>query len=118
MSSILITRVSFQKNIFKNISKNNYNRFSSSINHNNSVGGTIHEENMNKRNEGTLQYQNTLPKQPIPPLEDVMKHYLNRSLPYLSNDQKIKTKESIELFLKKDGPILHQKLLDYDNNMV
>lgn len=83
----------------------------------------------------TLQHQQTLPKLPIPPLEDTMKRYLSALAglqvallklapqlvsPCLETDCRRQapeeheaTKQIVDRFVKGEGQKLHQKLVDY-----
>jgi hypothetical protein len=117
MSSIILNHASRQQRAVKSAISQGARMFSGVVN-NDGVGGTIVQSGVDARNKGTLQYQNTLPKMPIPPLEDTMARYLERTLPYLSPEQQVKTRASVKAFLDGDGPILHKKLLDYDKKKV
>jgi len=60
------------------------------------------------------QYQDQLPKMPVPTLKNLTSSYLKRSLPLLSAQQREATRSAVETFLNVDGPDLHAKLLNYD----
>ncbi|KAM0756020.1 acyltransferase ChoActase/COT/CPT [Meredithblackwellia eburnea MCA 4105] len=57
--------------------------------------------------------QDKLPHLPIPPLEDTMKRYLRALQGLQSESEHEKTKAVVDEFLKKEGPELHKKLVDY-----
>ncbi|KAI5475688.1 carnitine O-acetyltransferase [Pseudohyphozyma bogoriensis] len=59
------------------------------------------------------QHQRQLPHLPVPPLEDTMKRYLRALEGLQSPAEHAKTQAVVKDFLAKDGPALHQKLVDY-----
>lgn len=57
--------------------------------------------------------QKELPRLPIPPLEDSLRRYL-RALEGLQNAREhAATKRAVEDFLHGEGPLLHNKLVEY-----
>jgi len=61
----------------------------------------------------TFQHQSSLPKLPIPPLEDTCRRYL-RALEGLQDPaEHERTKQAVEEFMKTDGPRLQEKLKAY-----
>lgn len=58
-------------------------------------------------------HQSTLPKLPIPPLEDTCRRYLAAVTPLLSPEQLGKTQQVVETFLTKEGPQLQAQLVAY-----
>jgi carnitine O-acetyltransferase len=63
----------------------------------------------------TFSHQSSLPKLPIPDLEQTCQRYLAMVSPLLSASQTEKTKAAVEAFLKNDGPTLQQRLVDYSS---
>ncbi|KAG1059100.1 hypothetical protein G6F42_028432 [Rhizopus arrhizus] len=61
----------------------------------------------------TFQYQNQLPKLPIPELEDTAKRYLAAVKPLQSAEEHEATIQSVQEFMKNEGPLLQEKLKTY-----
>ncbi|GAA5872876.1 hypothetical protein JCM1840_005875 [Sporobolomyces johnsonii] len=61
----------------------------------------------------TFAGQDDLPKLPIPPLEETMKRYLRALEGLQSPAEHATTKQVVDNFLKKEGPELHGRLIDY-----
>lgn len=61
-----------------------------------------------------MHFQPSLPRLPIPKLEDTCRRYLNAQKPLLKDDQMQKTQKIVENFLKGDGLILNGELLSSD----
>ncbi|BGP28109.1 carnitine O-acetyltransferase [Rhodotorula toruloides] len=61
----------------------------------------------------TFAGQDSLPRLPIPPLGDTMKRYVKALEGLQSSSEHERTKEIVGEFLKKEGPKLHQRLVDY-----
>ncbi|ORY74341.1 carnitine O-acetyltransferase [Protomyces lactucae-debilis] len=61
----------------------------------------------------TYAAQASLKKLPIPALEDSIKRYLSSVKPFQNPAEYKKTEEAAQAFLKEDGPVLQQRLLDY-----
>ncbi|MCJ1377172.1 hypothetical protein MMC17_000264 [Xylographa soralifera] len=57
--------------------------------------------------------QDKLPKLPIPELEDTCKRYLDALRPLQSHREQTETEAAVQEFLKRDGPILQDKLKKY-----
>ncbi|XP_076178681.1 carnitine palmitoyltransferase 2 [Ptiloglossa arizonensis] len=62
----------------------------------------------------TMHFQPSLPRLPIPKLQDTCTKYLSAQKPLLSNEQLVKTTSYVNEFLTKDGVILHKKLIAKD----
>lgn len=62
----------------------------------------------------TMHFQPSLPRLPIPKLEDTCRRYLNAQKPLLSKEQLEKTMIYVNDFLTKDGIKLHKELIDRD----
>uniref|UniRef100_A0A8C4XVE4 Carnitine palmitoyltransferase 2 n=1 Tax=Falco tinnunculus TaxID=100819 RepID=A0A8C4XVE4_FALTI len=62
----------------------------------------------------TMHYQKSLPRLPIPKLEDTIRRYLNAQKPLLNDDQFRKTEELAHNFEKGIGRELHEKLVAQD----
>ncbi|GAA5932519.1 hypothetical protein JCM1841_000236 [Sporobolomyces salmonicolor] len=61
----------------------------------------------------TFAGQDDLPKLPIPPLEETMKRYLRALEGLQSPAEHATTKQVVDNFLKKEGPELHGRLIEY-----
>lgn len=72
------------------------------------------DEYMQNSRLPTMYFQKSLPRLPIPKLEDSCRRYLNAQQPILSDDEFKKTTDYITEFLKKDGPKLHGELVKQD----
>ncbi|CAL1534831.1 unnamed protein product [Lymnaea stagnalis] len=59
----------------------------------------------------TFSVQYSLPKLPVPPLEQTLRKYLETCQPLLTEDQYMATEEIVKRFQSKEGPTL-QKLLE------
>ncbi|CAG5116701.1 unnamed protein product, partial [Candidula unifasciata] len=59
----------------------------------------------------TFSVEQSLPKLPVPPLEQTLKKYLDTCYPLLTEEQYKSTQEIVNRFLKNEGPAL-QKLLE------
>ncbi|KAI0093093.1 acyltransferase ChoActase/COT/CPT [Irpex rosettiformis] len=64
----------------------------------------------------TFAQQNTLPKLPIPPLEDTCSRYLQALEGLQDPRDHEETKKAVEDFLKGDGPRIQQRLLAWAEN--
>ncbi|XP_076658046.1 carnitine palmitoyltransferase 2 [Halictus rubicundus] len=62
----------------------------------------------------TMHFQPSLPRLPIPKLEETCKRYLKAQKPLLSNEQFEETSSSVNEFLFKDGIDVHKKLVEKD----
>lgn len=62
----------------------------------------------------TMHFQLSLPRLPIPKLEDTCRRYLNAQRPLLSKEQLKKTAIYVNEFLIKDGIKLHKELIEKD----
>lgn len=62
----------------------------------------------------TMHFQPSLPRLPIPKLEDTCARYINAQRPLLSNEQLEKTTSFVNDFLTKDGVSLQQQLIEKD----
>ncbi|KOC68074.1 Carnitine O-palmitoyltransferase 2, mitochondrial, partial [Habropoda laboriosa] len=62
----------------------------------------------------TLHFQPSLPRLPIPKLEDTCKRYLNAQRPLLSKEQLEKTTTYVDQFLTKEGVKLQKELIEND----
>lgn len=62
----------------------------------------------------TMYFQKSLPRLPIPKLEDSCKRYLNAQQPILSAADFKKTSAYVSEFLKKGGPQLQNELIHQD----
>ncbi|KAM7106208.1 carnitine O-palmitoyltransferase 2, mitochondrial [Ciconia maguari] len=63
----------------------------------------------------TMHYQKSLPRLPVPKLEDTIRRYLNAQKPLLNDDQFRKTEELAHHFEKGIGRELHEQLVAQDN---
>ncbi|KAL7288765.1 hypothetical protein TKK_0016745 [Trichogramma kaykai] len=63
----------------------------------------------------TMHFQPSLPRLPIPNLEDTCRRYLNAQKPLLNDEQMKKTEAIVNDFLKKDGAQLHAELVKLDS---
>uniref|UniRef100_A0A8V1A3Z2 Carnitine palmitoyltransferase 2 n=1 Tax=Gallus gallus TaxID=9031 RepID=A0A8V1A3Z2_CHICK len=63
----------------------------------------------------TMHYQKSLPRLPVPKLEDTIRRYLNAQKPLLNDDQFRKTEELAHQFEKGIGRELHEQLVAQDN---
>lgn len=62
---------------------------------------------------GTFANQDTLPKLPIPPLEDTCKRYLNALRGLQDDDEHATTTRIVQNFLEGDGPVLQERLEEW-----
>ncbi len=64
----------------------------------------------------TFAYEDTLPRVPLPPLEDTCARFLDWCAPLLTGDQLAETEAAVAEYLKPDGParVLDAALRDYD----
>ena len=69
-----------------------------------------------RKRSGTITFANqqSLPRLPIPSLEETCKFYLEIVEPLVSKEDFESAKLSVTDFLHKDGPILQDRLKDYD----
>ncbi|KAF0446799.1 acyltransferase ChoActase/COT/CPT [Gigaspora margarita] len=61
----------------------------------------------------TYQYQDNLPKLPIPPLEDTLQRYLSAVKPLQREKDFLQTNTVVGQFLENEGPKLQEKLQSY-----
>ena len=61
----------------------------------------------------TFAHQDSLPKLPIPDLEQTCKKYLAALKPLQGPREHAETRYAVQEFLKKDGPELQKKLQEY-----
>ncbi|CAG8669341.1 11434_t:CDS:2, partial [Racocetra persica] len=61
----------------------------------------------------TYQYQDSLPKLPIPPLEETLQRYLSVVKPLQIEKDHLQTISAVEQFLQNEGPKLQEKLQSY-----
>lgn len=59
----------------------------------------------------TYHYQDSLPRLPIPKLEDTCRRYLDAQKPLLTPEQYEETKQVVEKFQKQEGQSLHAELV-------
>ncbi|XP_063985570.1 carnitine O-palmitoyltransferase 2, mitochondrial-like isoform X2 [Diachasmimorpha longicaudata] len=64
----------------------------------------------------TMYFQKSLPRLPIPKLEDTCKRYLKAQEPILSPEDFKKTCDNTAAFQSKEGPQLQKKLLEMDSS--
>ena len=57
-----------------------------------------------------MHFQPSLPRLPIPKLEDTCRRYLNAQRPLLSEEKMQKTQAMVDTFLKNEGAQLHEEL--------
>ncbi|XP_008217123.1 carnitine O-palmitoyltransferase 2, mitochondrial isoform X1 [Nasonia vitripennis] len=62
----------------------------------------------------TMHFQPSLPRLPIPKLEDTCRRYLNAQRPLLHDEQMQKTQAIVDKFLKGEGAELHAELVRSD----
>ncbi|XP_013002104.1 carnitine O-palmitoyltransferase 2, mitochondrial isoform X2 [Cavia porcellus] len=62
----------------------------------------------------TMHYQDSLPRLPIPKLEDTIRRYLSAQKPLLSDDQFRKTEQFCKSFENGTGKELHKQLVAHD----
>lgn len=62
-----------------------------------------------------MHFQPSLPRLPIPKLEDTCRRYLNAQKPILTDEQMRITQNNVDKFLKNEGVELHKELLSMDN---
>ncbi|XP_015112727.1 carnitine O-palmitoyltransferase 2, mitochondrial [Diachasma alloeum] len=62
----------------------------------------------------TMHFQASLPRLPIPKLEDTCKKYLKAQKAILSPEECERTAKNVAAFQLKEGPQLHQQLLELD----
>ncbi|XP_011308577.1 carnitine O-palmitoyltransferase 2, mitochondrial [Fopius arisanus] len=65
----------------------------------------------------TMYFQDSLPRLPIPKLKDSCEKYLKAQEPILSPEEFAETSKNVKEFLEKEGPVLHAKLLEIDDNI-
>ncbi|XP_015116644.1 carnitine O-palmitoyltransferase 2, mitochondrial isoform X2 [Diachasma alloeum] len=63
-----------------------------------------------------MHFQKSLPRLPIPKLEDTCRRYLRAQEPILSPEEFKKTSDNVVAFQSKEGPQLHKKLVEIDAN--
>ncbi|BFZ20522.1 hypothetical protein BsWGS_23563 [Bradybaena similaris] len=66
----------------------------------------------------TFSVQYSLPKLPVPPLEQTLNKYLDTCRPLLNNEQYQRTQEIVARFRQKEGPTLHKLLEQRAQNKV
>ncbi|MCJ1399576.1 hypothetical protein MMC11_002778 [Xylographa trunciseda] len=78
-------------------------------------GDTEHSSMQKSKPKPGITYagQDKLPKLPIPELEDTCKRYLDALRPLQSHREQRETEAAVQEFLKRDGPILQEKLKKY-----
>lgn len=64
----------------------------------------------------TFKHQRSLPKLPIPTLEETCREYLKSIVALQTPEEHEKTKVAIKDFLSKEGPILQQRLIAYEHD--
>ncbi|XP_033311462.1 carnitine O-palmitoyltransferase 2, mitochondrial [Bombus bifarius] len=79
-----------------------------------SVKGDEAYQYIEKSKTPTMHFQPSLPRLPIPKLEDTCRRYLNAQKPLLSKEQLEKTEIYVNEFLTKDGIGLHKELIEKD----
>ncbi|XP_063994759.1 carnitine O-palmitoyltransferase 2, mitochondrial-like isoform X2 [Diachasmimorpha longicaudata] len=62
----------------------------------------------------TMHFQASLPRLPVPKLEDTCKKYLTTQKTILSPEEFQQTARNVDEFQLKEGPQLHQKLIEID----
>jgi len=65
------------------------------------------------KGDGTFANQDSLPKLPIPELEQTCQRYLQALAPLQTNREHQETKSAVAEFLKNEGPVLQEKLKQY-----
>ncbi|KKK23282.1 hypothetical protein P175DRAFT_0432966 [Aspergillus ochraceoroseus IBT 24754] len=70
-------------------------------------------ENISKKDGLTFANQDSLPKLPIPDLENTCQKYLDALSPLQTMREQEETRASVRDFLKTDGPILQERLQKY-----
>ncbi|KAF8989206.1 hypothetical protein BDZ89DRAFT_974789, partial [Hymenopellis radicata] len=71
---------------------------------------TFHSNKDGALEQRTFKFQETLPKLPIPPLEDTCERYLKALEALQDEAEHARTKAAVEDFLKNDGPLIQDKL--------
>ena len=66
-----------------------------------------------KTSNRTLEFQDRLPKLPIPSLEDTCNRYLKALEALQDEKDHANTKAAVKQFLETDGPVLHGILEEY-----
>lgn len=61
----------------------------------------------------TFAFQEKLPRLPIPPLEDTCRRYLKALEGLQEADEHETTKKAVNDFLKNEGPMIQEKLLEW-----
>ncbi|GAA3222206.1 choline/carnitine O-acyltransferase [Actinocorallia longicatena] len=69
---------------------------------------------MNPTQPGTFDLEDTLPRVPLPTLEDTCARFLTWCAPLLTPDQLATTSTAVTAFLNGEGPTLHAALAAYD----
>lgn len=64
----------------------------------------------------TYHFQDSLPRLPVPKLEDTCRRYLDAQKPLLTPEQYEETKQLVDKFQKRDGPGLNAELLQKNKN--
>jgi len=62
----------------------------------------------------TLHFQDSLPKLPIPPLEDTLKRFVEAATPLVPAATLETTRDAVASFAASEGPVLHAELLKRD----
>ena len=73
----------------------------------------VAEEHMPKQQGLTFAHQDSLPKLPIPDLEDTCRRHLEALEALQTPREHEETKAAIQEFLKTDGPVLQERLKAY-----
>jgi carnitine O-acetyltransferase len=73
----------------------------------------VEEETSTLVSSITFRHQSSLPKLPIPSLEDTCQRYLNYIYTLQSAEEFEISKQKVQEFLLKEGKILQEKLLEY-----
>ncbi|RIA92750.1 acyltransferase ChoActase/COT/CPT [Glomus cerebriforme] len=76
----------------------------------------VENSDSTKHIKKTYQYQDKLPKLPIPPLEDTIKRYLSAVKPLQREKDHLQTIAATQRFMKEEGPLLQEKLQNYAND--
>ncbi|GAB3655728.1 choline/carnitine O-acyltransferase [Actinocorallia lasiicapitis] len=62
----------------------------------------------------TFELEPTLPRVPLPALEDTCARFLDWCAPLLTDEQFAQTRREVQAFLDGPGPVLHSALADFD----
>ncbi|XP_053549425.1 carnitine O-palmitoyltransferase 2, mitochondrial [Bombina bombina] len=76
--------------------------------------GSMDTEHLNQSIVPTMHFQKSLPRLPIPKLEDTTKRYLNAQRPLLDDEQFRKTEQLVQNFQSGVGKQLHEELVTKD----